>query len=98
MLPLAGKVAVSLLLIAPLAFAMGMPFPLGLSRLGEAQPGLIPWAWAINGCASMLGAVLATVLAIQFGFTVVILSAVGLYGIAATAFWRFPGAAEPLIQ
>ena len=90
MLSLAGKVAVSLLLIAPLAFAMGMPFPLGLVRLGEAQPGLIPWAWAINGCASMLGAVLAAVVAIQFGFTVVILAAVGLYGIAAIAFWRFP--------
>ena len=98
MLPLGSKVAVSLLLIAPLAFAMGMPFPLGLSRLGEAQPCLIPWAWAINGCASMLGAVLATIFAVQFGFTVVILTAVGLYGIAATAFWRFPVAAKPLIQ
>ena len=96
MLPLAGKMAVSLLLIAPLAFAMGMLFPLGLRRLGEAQPGLIPWAWAINGCASMLGAVLATVVAIQFGFTVVILAAVGFYGIAVAAFRRFPGAAEPL--
>ena len=84
-----------MLLLAPLAFAMGMPFPLGLGRLSEAQPGLIPWAWAINGCASMLGAALATVVAIQFGFTVVILAAVGFYGIAATAFRRFPGAADP---
>ena len=98
MLSLAGKVAVSLMLIAPLAFSMGMLFPMGLSRLGEVQPRLIPWAWAINGCASMLGAVLATVFAIQFGFTVVILVAVGLYGMAAIAFWRFPGAAEPQIQ
>lgn len=98
MLPLAGKVAVSLLLIAPLAFAMGLPFPLGISRLGEAHPGLIPWAWAINGCASMLGAVLATVVAIQFGFSAVILAAVGLYGIAATAFWRLPGTTETPIQ
>jgi len=96
--PLAGKMAISLLLIAPLAFAMGMPFPLGLSRLGEDQPGLIPWAWAINGCASMLGAVLATVVAIQFGFTVVILAAVGFYGIATTALRRFPRTAESPIQ
>jgi len=77
------KVLVSLLLIAPLAFWMGMPFPLGLTRLGNHAPDLIPWAYAINGCASVLSAVLATLLAIHFGFSVVILLAIGLYGVAA---------------
>ena len=93
-LPLAAKFTVSLLLIVPLAFCMGMPFPLGLGRLGGEGAGLIPWAWAINGCASVLGAVLATLLAIEFGFTVVILVAVGLYGIAAASF-PLPTAAAP---
>ena len=97
-LPFAGRVLISILLIAPLAFAMGMPFPLGLSRLGKTKHSLIPWAWAINGCASLLGAVLATIFAIQFGFTVVIFMAIGLYGIAAIAFLRFPEVAKPLIQ
>ena len=77
---------ISFLLIAPLAFCMGMPFPLGLARLGDKAPDLIPWAWAINGCASVLSAVLATVLAIHFGFTVVILLAVSLYGLATLAY------------
>jgi hypothetical protein len=84
-LPDLAKVLISLILIAPLAFWMGMPFPLGLSRIA---PDLIPWAWAINGCASVLSAVLATVLAIHFGFTVVILLAVSLYGVAAFSFPR----------
>ena len=94
-LPLAAKFTVSLLLIVPLAFCMGMPFPLALARLGGEGAGLIPWAWAINGCASVLGAVLATILAIEFGFTVVILVAVGLYGIAAASFPVSPAAAPP---
>ncbi len=86
-LPLAFRVLISILLLAPLAFYMGMPFPLGLARVGACSPALVPWAWGINGCASVLSAVMATLLAIQFGFTVVILSAVLLYLLAA---WTFP--------
>jgi len=51
-LPGALKIAVSLVLIAPLAFFMGMPFPLALVRVAAARPALVPWAWGINGCAS----------------------------------------------
>ncbi len=82
----AARIGASLLLIAPLAFLMGLPFPLGLSRLGRAAPHLVPWAWGINGCASVLAAVLATVLAIQFGFSAVVALAVLLYGLAAATF------------
>ncbi len=84
--PQTVKVLVSVLLIAPLAFCMGMPFPLGLKRLSRHAPGLVPWAWGINGCASVLSAVLATMLAIHFGFTVVIVHAIVLYGFAAIVF------------
>ncbi len=69
--------------IVPLAFGMGMPFPLGLSLLARTAPGLVPWAWAINGCASVVSAVLATVLAMQIGFSGVVLAAVMLYLVAA---------------
>ena len=84
----AAKVTASLVLVAPLAFLMGMPFPLGLSRVSDAAPDLVPWAWGVNGCASVISAVLAMMLAIHFGFTVVILLALGLYGAAALAFQR----------
>jgi hypothetical protein len=82
----AVKIPIAIMLIAPLAFFMGMPFPLGLQKVSETESNLIPWAWAINGCASVISAVLATCLAISFGFTVVVIIATVLYGIAAAVY------------
>ncbi len=82
----AAKTVVSLALLAPIAFFMGMPFPLGLSRVHDAAPGLVPWAWGVNGCASVISAVLALILAIHLGFTTVVAIAVALYGAAACTF------------
>jgi spermidine synthase len=87
-LPGTPKIAVALLLIAPLAFCMGMPFPLALSRVSARAPELVPWAWGINGCASVLSAILATLLAMDVGFTCVMLIAIALYLVAAAAFRR----------
>lgn len=80
-LPIVLKIALSLILIAPLAICMGMPFPLALSILAEERKGqtYIPWAWGVNGCASVISAVLASILAIHSGFTLVILIAISLY-------------------
>ncbi|CAN7315550.1 SAM-dependent methyltransferase [Variovorax sp. LjRoot290] len=83
--PEAARILLSVALIAPLAFFMGMPFPLGLARVEAADVRLVPWAWGINGCASVTGAVLATLLAIHLGFTAVVLAALLLYGLAAAA-------------
>ena len=80
------KVIVSFCLIAPLAFCMGIPFPLGLSCLSSRAPELIPWAWGINGCASVMSAVMATLLATHIGFRGVIVTAVCLYVLAALAY------------
>jgi len=84
-LPDAVRIAISVALIAPLAFFMGLPFPLGLAQAEAIDLRLVPWAWAVNGCASVVGAVLATLLAIHFGFTAVVAVALGLYAIAAAA-------------
>jgi hypothetical protein len=81
--PDAFRIAFSITLIAPLAFVMGLPFPLGLGMVSESAPGFVPWAWGINGFASVLSAVLATLLAIALGFTAVIVLAIGLYALAA---------------
>jgi SAM-dependent methyltransferase len=83
--PETARILLSVALIAPLAFFMGMPFPLGLARVEAADARLVPWAWGINGCASVTGAVLATLLAIHLGFTAVVLAALLLYGLAALA-------------
>jgi len=64
---------------------MGMLFPLGLARVEASDARLIPWAWAINGCASVTGAVLATLLAIHVGFTAVVVAALVVYAVAAAA-------------
>ena len=82
----ASRLVLSILLIAPLGFFMGMPFPMGLSSLGQTAPALIPWAWGINGCASVISAIVATLIAMQFGFTVLIFLALMLYVIAAFNF------------
>ncbi len=77
-----ARAALSLLLMAPLAFLMGMPFPLAWQRLQAARPALLPWAWGVNGCASVLASVLATLLAMSFGFRVVLFCAAALYLLA----------------
>ncbi len=85
-LPAPLKTAITLVLIAPLGFAMGLPFPLGLERVSADAPDLVPWAWGINGCASVVGAVLASILAMHIGFTLVVCIALGLYAIAGVTF------------
>ncbi|MEE8296526.1 MAG: SAM-dependent methyltransferase [Hyphomicrobium sp.] len=89
-----ARVLVSLVLIAPLAFFMGMPFPLGLSRVSARIPELVPWAWGVNGCASVLSAVLAMILSVHFGFTAVVAIAIVLY-LAAAIVFREPPADWP---
>jgi hypothetical protein len=91
-LPDLAKIAMSILLIAPLGFAMGMPFPLGIAAVAAGNQELVPWAWGVNACASVVSAVLATLLAIHLGFTVVLLLALALYLIAAAVFPRAAGA------
>lgn len=75
--PLPIRLLVTGLSLAPLGFLMGLPFPGGLAWLQEEAPGLIPWAWAINGCASVLSSILAAIIALSAGFSWV-LAAAGL--------------------
>ena len=82
------KIAAAVALVAPLATLMGMPFPRALARLRRLDPGLVPWAWGVNGCASVIGAVLATGLAIHLGQAFVITCAALLYAAAALALTR----------
>ncbi|MDH4284712.1 MAG: SAM-dependent methyltransferase [Gallionellaceae bacterium] len=80
------RIIISLALIAPLAFFMGMPFPLGLAQMGRTAPRLVPWVWGVNACTSVVSAILATLLAIHLGFSAVVLAGVALYGLALRVF------------
>jgi hypothetical protein len=81
-LPLWARLLVAALTLAPVGFLMGMPFPAGLRRATRRHRDLVPWAWAVNGCASVVSAVLATMLSLEAGFTAVLLVAVLCYALA----------------
>ncbi|HEV2697080.1 MAG TPA: class I SAM-dependent methyltransferase [Terriglobales bacterium] len=85
--PFTVKLLISAALLVPLGFAMGMPFPTGLRALAESadansEPNSIEWAWAMNAASSVLGSVLAIVIAIQFGLNVTLTCAAAAYLIA----------------
>jgi MFS family permease len=77
--PFILKIFISLLIVGPVAFLMGIPFPLGLKRLNQTNPADISWAWGINGCLSVISSVLAAILAVEIGFTGVMIIAAILY-------------------
>ena len=76
---LPGRCLIAVLLLAPLSFFMGMPFPAGLGRLSECAPGLTAWAWGINCFASVVASSAAVCIAISYGHNIVTLSALVLY-------------------
>jgi hypothetical protein len=82
------RLVVSGVLLVPLGFVMGMPFPTGLRALAAAPEfpaspdNAVEWAWAMNAAASVLGSVLAMVIAIQFGLTVTLACGACAYLIA----------------
>ena len=78
-LPVVLRLAATFFIIAPLGLLMGMPFPLGVRMLSDSGEALVTWAWAVNGCASVLGSILPTILALSFGFSTVFLFAGAAY-------------------
>lgn len=86
-LPPAAKLVFSLLLIAPAALVMGVPFPLGIRLLAGRADQEIPWAIGINGCLSVVGTVLAAVIAVELGFFWVMVLAAFSYGATLTGGW-----------
>ncbi len=73
------KYLLSIIFLAPIAFFMGIPFPVGIRKLSGGDSPIIPWAWSINGFFSVISAVLAPIIAMEFGFLVVIILAVIAY-------------------
>ena len=80
--PFEIKAAVSIGLLAPIGFLMGMPLPTGMRLLKVHRPDFIPWMWAINGAFSVLGAVLAIALGIMYGSSFAMILGVLVYLIA----------------
>jgi len=73
---------VAALVTLPLAFTLGIPFPTGVALLREDAGNLLPWAWAVNGTASVLASLGAVLLAMNFGYAVTISTGALLYLLA----------------
>jgi hypothetical protein len=84
-------VATATVLVFPLFFALGMPFPLGL-QVTERQAGssMIPLAWGVNGLTSVIGSVGGIALAILWGFDTVLAAGGLLYLVITLLAWRAP--------
>jgi len=80
---LAGRLMVTVLVVAPMGYLMGQPFPLGVALLRERSERLVPWVWSLNGALSVLGSILTLVLAINFGYTTTMLIGPAAYLAAA---------------
>jgi hypothetical protein len=76
------RIIVAVAVVAPLGLLMGMPFPTGLRRAGREANGLIPWAWAVNGAASVFGSTLTMLISMTYGFTASFLAGAAAYAVA----------------
>jgi predicted membrane-bound spermidine synthase len=63
------RVIMTFFIVGPIGFLMGMPFPLGIRLLSYSNKEFINWAWAINGCASVIGSIVPIIIALYFGFS-----------------------------
>jgi len=86
-LPLNLKFLLSFILLIPAGFFLGIPFPTAIKFLGERQKKLIPWAWAVNGCFSVMGPILAIQIALSYGFTFVLILGAFAYLLVSLIFY-----------
>jgi len=71
--PLAGRLALSVGILAPLGMILGIPFPSGLRMIAQQSTSLLPWAWGISSFFTVIGTILASILGMTFGFDSVLL-------------------------
>ena len=71
-----------------MGFLMGKPFPLGLMHAAKSRAVWVPWAWGVNGSASVVGAAAAPLIAVEFGVSAVMLAGLATYLVAVIGFGR----------
>lgn len=81
------RLFITILLIMPVSFFLGWLFPAGIEILDRHSARLIPWAWGVNGFASVTAAPLAILLSMSFGFQQVLFTGLGCYLVAGFTSW-----------
>jgi hypothetical protein len=86
-LPDYGRILLSVTLLAPLGYLMGMPLPIGMRIVAadHTSVSLMPWYWGLNGAASVLAAVLAVLVSLIGGISATHWTGCFFYAVAATA-------------
>jgi len=82
------RIAISLALLFPLGLLLGVFFPAGIKIISAEDKRFVPWAWGINGCASVIGTVLSIIIAMSHGFSTVTVLAVFIYLIGVLAMFQ----------
>jgi hypothetical protein len=81
-----AKLATAMLVIGPISFCMGFPFPLGIRLLAKSDcEHAIPWAWGVNCCVSVVSSVLAVIIAVECGFKWIMVAAAFSYAVSCAA-------------
>jgi hypothetical protein len=80
--PTAGRIAIAITASGIQGFFLGVPFPLAVRIAGRGLPGIIPWGWAMNAYATVVGSVLSVMVAMWYGFSTVYLCAAAAYAAA----------------
>lgn len=93
-LSLAARILIAIVIVAPLGFAMGMPFPSGLRRVGGPLPDP-PFYWGLNGVMSVVGSIGTVLVAVTLGFQVAMIMGAACYVGAAVAGRRLLAAEAP---
>ena len=88
--PLPFRLALAVALMTPAGMVMGIPLPAGVRLLAATQPQLVAWAWGMNGALSVLGAILAVFIAMNWGFSVTLLCGAAVYAVAAALILSSP--------
>ena len=86
--PLGLRIALAVALMTPAGMVMGIPLPAGVRLLAATEPQLVAWAWGMNGALSVLGAILAVFIAMNWGFSATLLCGAALYAVAAALILR----------
>jgi hypothetical protein len=81
--PRAARVVLAILILVPAGALMGIALPAGVRLLSARQPSLVPWAWGMNGALSVMGATLAVFIAMNWGFSVTLMTGAFVYLLAA---------------
>jgi len=87
--PMLGRLIVSLLIIFPFGFLLGIPFPTGIKILSEINTDYVPWAWGVNGFFTVVGTVITIILSMIIGFQAVIWIAITIYLLSYVILYRF---------